>query len=110
MAPDLRTFYDPPKFQKAWQAASADSDVALYGFRRFKTSHLINLRFLEDEIAELDHVIYQTGLALGLDHCPANRLGLKYCRRDAPVSGRVRDTIPTEAILRLRHLLREYGS
>lgn len=110
MSPEPCTFHDPPKFQKAWQAASAHSDVALYGFRRFKTSHLINLRFLEDEIAELDHVIYQTGLALGLNNCPANRLGLKYCRRDAPVPGKVRDTIPTEAISRLRHLLRDYGS
>jgi hypothetical protein len=96
-------------FQKNWQAASADHDLTLYGFRRFKTSHLLNLRFLEDEIAELDHTIYQAGLSLGRDHAPANKLGLDYCRKDASVV-RIESTITEELVLKLRGLLSQYGS
>lgn len=95
-------------FQKNWQAASADSDLALYGFRRFKTSHLLNLRFLEDEIAEIDHIIYQAGLTLGVDHAPANKLGLNYCKREANVPA-ISETITEELVLRLRDLLKQYG-
>lgn len=96
-------------FRKSWQAASADNDLTLYGFRRFKTSHLLNLRFLEDEIAELDHDVFQAGLTLGLDHAPANKLGLNYCKRDAytPDIGVI---ITGELVLRLRGLLRQYGT
>lgn len=96
------------EFRKAWQAASADSALSLYGFRRFKTSHLLNLRFLEAEIADLDHVIYQAGLTLGLDHAPGNKLGLNYCKRDAKVPN-IDETITEEFVLRLRDLLKQYG-
>lgn len=96
------------KFRKTWRAASADADLTLYGLRRFKTSHLLNLRFLEDEIAELDHIVYQAGLTLGLDHAPSNKLGLKYCKRDANVPA-VDATITEELVLRLRDLLKQYG-
>lgn len=95
-------------FRKNWQAASADSDLALYGFRRFKTSHLLNLRFLEDEIAEIDHTIYQAGLTLGVDHAPANKLGLNYCKRDSDVPA-IGETITEDLVLRLRDLLKQYG-
>lgn len=96
-------------FRKNWQAASADNAIALYGFRRFKTTHLLNLRFLEDEIAELDHIIYQAGLTLGVEHAPANKLGLSYCKRDANTPAI--DTTITEAlVLKLRGLLKQYGA
>lgn len=96
------------QFRKNWQAASADRDLTLYGFRRFKTSHLLNLRFLEDEIAELDHVVYQAGLTLGLDHAPSNKLGLKYCKRDSKAPG-IESAITEDLVLRLRSLLKQYG-
>jgi hypothetical protein len=96
------------RFQRNWQLASADGDLTLYGFRRFKTAHLLNLRFLEDEIAELDHVIYQAGLTLGLDHAPANKLGLKYCRKDPNVPS-ISVTVTEDLVLKLRNLLRQYG-
>lgn len=96
------------RFRKNWQAASADSSITLYGFRRFKTSHLLNLRFLEDEIAELDHMVYQAGLTLGIEHAPANRLGLNYCKRDRRIPA-IRETITHELVLRLRDLLKQYG-
>lgn len=95
-------------FRKVWQVASADRVLSLYGFRRFKTSHLLNLRFIEAEIADLDHVIYQAGLTLGLDHAPGNRLGLNYCKRDANVP-KIDETITEEFVLRLRDLLKQYG-
>ncbi|KKY30775.1 hypothetical protein UCDDA912_g09278 [Diaporthe ampelina] len=96
------------RFRKNWKAASADSDLILYGFRRFKTSHLLNLRFLEDEISELDHIVYQAGLTLGLDHAPANKLGLKYSKRDTKVPD-ITATITDELVIRLRSLLKQYG-
>lgn len=95
-------------FGRNWQAASADSDLTLYGFRRFKTSHLLNLRFLEHEIAELDHTIYQAGLTLGIAHAPGNKLGLNYCKRDSKISV-IGETITEELVLRLRDLLKQYG-
>lgn len=104
--PDLGIY--AKHFRKNWRAASADTDLTLYGFRRFKTSHLLNLRFLEDEIAELDHVVYQAGLTLGLEHAPANKLGLSYCKRDANVPA-FGATITEELVLRLRELLSQYG-
>ncbi|KAK0617665.1 hypothetical protein B0T14DRAFT_590498, partial [Immersiella caudata] len=51
-------------------------------FRRFKTSHLLNLRFLESEVAELDHKTFQAGLSLGGQPSPAERLGLGHSKRD----------------------------
>lgn len=96
------------RFRRVWQAASADSALSLYGFRRFKTSHLLNLRLLEAEIADLDHVVYQAGLTLGSDHAPQNKLGLNYCKRDANVPA-ITATITEELVLKLRDLLKQYG-
>ncbi|KAH8750348.1 hypothetical protein F5883DRAFT_435058 [Diaporthe sp. PMI_573] len=96
------------RFQRNWQLASADSYLTLYGFRRFKTTHLLNLRFLEDEMAELDHIIYQAGLTLGLDNAPANKLGLKYCKRD-PNMPNISAIITEDLVLKLRNLLMQYG-
>jgi hypothetical protein len=45
-------------FCKLWPRITSDDNLTLHGFRRFKTTHLLNLRFLEEEIAELDHVVY----------------------------------------------------
>ncbi|ETS75191.1 hypothetical protein PFICI_13675 [Pestalotiopsis fici W106-1] len=96
-------------FPKLWQAATDDSDLTLYGFRRFKTSHLLNLRFLEEEIAEIDHKLYQAGLGLGIDHPLADRLGLKDSKKDAKVP-RVEDTITEDLVLRLRTLCEQYDN
>ena len=48
----------PVRFPLLWQRSTEDNNLALHGFRRFKTTHLLNLRFLEEEIADLDHAIY----------------------------------------------------
>ena len=106
---------DPPRseiFQKIWSRSTEDKNLTLYGFRRFKTSHLVNLRFLEEEISELDHGIYQAGLSLNNDNDTwkrkSDRLGLRYSHRDSIVPA-LQDTITESMVLRMRNLLREYG-
>lgn len=99
----------PAKFRKHWQTATDDNNLTLHGFRRFKTAHLLNLRFLEDEIAELDHTIYQAGLSLNIDDSPSDRLGLKHSRRDTTVPS-IETTITRELVFELRGLLQQYGS
>lgn len=96
------------KFRKCWVNSTADSNLTLHGFRRFKTTHLLNLRYLEDEIAEMDHTIYQAGFSLGLDPTSTDRLGLGNARRDADVPN-ISEVINREFILKLRALIKEYG-
>lgn len=96
-------------FRKCWVASTADSNLTLHGFRRFKTTQLLNLRYLENEIAEMDHTVYQAGLGLGLDPSPDDRLGLGHSKRDANVP-KVNDVITKEFILKLRHLIKEYSA
>lgn len=93
------------KFLKAWQSSTDDNNVTLHGFRRCKTTPLLNLRFLEDKIADLDQIIYQASLNLGLSDSPADRRGLTHSKRDAKVPN-INDTITTDFILNLRELLR----
>ena len=95
-------------FAGLWQASTADSNITLYSFRRFKTTHLLNLRFLESEIAELDHKIYQAGLSLNIEPSSIDRLGLKHCKRDKVVPPH-EDIITRDLILQLRKLVKEYG-
>lgn len=95
-------------FHKAWIASTADNNLTLHGFRRFKTTHLLNLRFLENEIAEMDHVLYQAGLSLGVSPSSTDRLGLKHCKKDSNLP-KIDDTITDDFISRLRDLLKQYG-
>ncbi|KAL6719006.1 hypothetical protein ACLMJK_003241 [Lecanora helva] len=94
-------------FRKLWLKVTDDNGLTLHGFRRFKTSHLLNLRFLEEDIAKVDHQIYQAGLKLGYKASPVDRLGLQHAKRDADAPD-VEDVIDRELILRLRGLLKEY--
>ena len=97
------------KFERIWQNCTDDNNLTLHGFRRFKTSHLLNLRFLEDEIAELDHIIYQAGLSLDLERSPNDRLGLRHSKRDSNAPC-IHDTINGDLILKLRGLIKQYGA
>lgn len=98
----------PDQFRRHWLNSTADENLTLHGFRRFKTTHLLNLRFLEEEIATIDHKIYQAGLGLGFDPTTNDRLGLKHSLRDQEPPD-IEVTITRELILRLRTLIREYG-
>lgn len=95
-------------FRKCWVASTADSNLTLHGFRRFKTTQLLNLRFLENKIADMDHTIYQAGLSLGLSTSPADRLGLAHSKRDADVP-KVDNVLTQESILKLRNLIKQYS-
>ncbi|KAH8723878.1 hypothetical protein GQ44DRAFT_740640 [Phaeosphaeriaceae sp. PMI808] len=86
---------------------SSDNNLTLNGFRRFKTTHLLNLQLLENVIAEMDHVIYQAGLSLGLNLSSTDQLGLKHGKRDANAPN-IGDTVTKEFILKLRDLIRQY--
>ncbi|RII22703.1 hypothetical protein CUC08_Gglean013421 [Alternaria sp. MG1] len=95
-------------FRRCWVASTADNNLTLHGFRRFKTTQLLNLRFLENEIAEMDHIVYQAGLSLGLSPSPGDRLGLQHSKRDADVP-KINDVITQEFISKLRDLIKEYS-
>jgi hypothetical protein len=95
-------------FRTAWSASTADNNLTLHGFRRFKTTHLLNLRFLEDEIAQMDHTLYQAGLSLNLSPSSADRLGLRHSKRD-PSIPKIDEVVTPEFMLRLRDLLKQYG-
>ena len=98
----------PRLFRKLWSSVTDDNPLTLFGFRRFRTSHLLNLRLLEEEIDQLDHKIFQAGLNLGIEPTSADKLGLKNSKRDksAPSPEEVLD--PT-LVSRLRQLLKDYG-
>ncbi|KAM6486530.1 hypothetical protein HDV62DRAFT_219129 [Trichoderma sp. SZMC 28011] len=95
------------QFPNHWQASTADSNLTLHGFRRFKTSHLLNLRYLEAEVAEIDHLIYQLGLSLNVEPSSTDRLGLKHCKRDEILPS-TDQAVSKELIQRLRQSLKEY--
>lgn len=97
------------KFHKVWETATSDNDLTLYGFRRLKTTHMLNLRYLEEELAEIDHTLYQAGLIIGIDHSLRNRLGLEYCQKDAAVPS-VENVITDDLVRKARDLVREYGT
>ena len=92
-------------FDKLWHNAVDDNYLTLYGFRRYRTSHLLNLRFLEAEIDKIDHAIFQAGLTL--DYLPViDRLGLRTAKKDVPSATRAVDKA---LVLQLRELLKQYG-
>lgn len=70
------------KFTIHWQNSTSDDPLTLFAFRRFRTSQLLNLRFLEDEIATLDGQIFQAGLKMGVPIGGKDKLGLKEARLD----------------------------
>ena len=96
------------KFSTFWQSATDDNNLTLHGFRRFKTAYLLNLRFLEGEIAELDHDLYQAGLSLNLPRTGTDRLGLRDSKRDRCVP-KVEDTVTSKKMIQLRELIKQYG-
>jgi hypothetical protein len=95
-------------FRKSWARSTADNNLTLHGFRRFKTTHLLNLRFLEAEIAEMDYTVYQAGLSLDLSPSSTDRLGLGHSKRKFKKLA-VDDTITPEFVMKLRGLLQQYG-
>ncbi|KAK2049425.1 hypothetical protein LZ31DRAFT_514319 [Colletotrichum somersetense] len=94
------------QFHAHWQSSTADEDVTLYGFSRFRTIHLLNLRFLEDEISELNRLVYQAGLSLSENPPSRKRLDMEF-RWDG-MSSEPSKTINHKLVTKLRDLLRQY--
>lgn len=98
-------------FTKVWREITSDNHLTLFGFQRYRTAHLLNLRFIEAEIGKIDHELYQAGLQL---HPPLDRehtldrLGLKQAKRDN-VPNKVEEVVDKKTIMRLRRLVKEYG-
>lgn len=100
------------RFRKCWCNATDDNYLTLFGFRRFRTAHLLNLRFLEEEIHKIDHEIYQAGMNLGCPLGAIDRLGLKHGKRDLVAAGDAGtgSVVNQDLITSLRALLRQYGT
>ena len=86
-----------------------DNYLILYGFRGFRTTHLLNLRFLEDDISKIDHKIYQAGLKLDLAPANVDKLGLRHGKRDRNAP-EVEEVIDQELLLKLRELIEQYST
>ncbi len=95
-------------FRNLWSNVTDDNPLTLYGFRRFRTTHLLNLRLLETEIDEIDHKVFQAGLSLGIPSTSEDKLGLKHSKRDEHAPS-PEEVLKPELALRLRQLLKEYG-
>ncbi|KAL9034002.1 MAG: hypothetical protein Q9214_007245 [Letrouitia sp. 1 TL-2023] len=96
-------------FRKLWHKVTDDNYFALFGFRRFRTAHLLNLRLLENEIDGLDRKMYQAGIKLGAIPTSGKRLGLAKARKDADAPN-ADEVMKEESVLKMRRLLEEYGT
>ncbi|MCJ1311501.1 hypothetical protein MMC25_005173 [Agyrium rufum] len=97
------------RFHEHWPNVTSDNRLTLFGFRRYRTTHLLNLRFLEAEIDEIDHHLYQKGLQLDFPvdcHHALDRLGLRQAKRD---TGQRKVEVDRILVLQLRSLVKEYG-
>ena len=95
-------------FSKLWRHVTDDSSLIIYGFRRFKTTHSINLRFLEAEIDKKDHTIFHVGLSLGYSPTKIDRLRLRYAKTYASLH-HSQGTVDQALLSRLRKLIKQYG-
>jgi hypothetical protein len=99
---------DPLNFVKNWKICTSPERVSLFGFRRFQTSQLLNLRFLEEEIADLDEDMYHAGLKLATPDRRNDRLGLRGAQRLADDGENVIIVTPAK-VQRLRAVLKDYS-
>ena len=59
----------PSLFGDRWCEARDDNCLILNGFRRFRTTHLLELCYLKKKIDTLDHKIFRAGLKLEKHLC-----------------------------------------
>lgn len=81
----------------------------MFCFRRYRTSHLLNLRFLEDEIAKTELELYQAGMSLDVDPECKDDMKSRTATGETD-SPQVEDIINQECVFRLRNLIKEYGT
>jgi hypothetical protein len=96
-------------FPQHWLGSTLEDKISRYGFRRFQTSQLLNIRFLENEVAELDRSIYKAGLRLNLPFSSStDRFGPEHVVLDHQ-SATADKIITHENVLKLRRLLKDYS-
>ena len=95
-------------FREIWSDTISDHRLTLFGFRRYRTTHLVNLRYLELELEKISNVIFQAGMQLDQPPSDLDRLGLRYIRKQPGTSAKL-EIINGNTILRLRELIKEYG-
>ena len=107
---DFDSCYSEP-FNRIWREITSDNHLTLFGFRRYRTTHQLNIRFLEAEIDKIDHDLYQAGLQLnqplGREHI-IDRLGLKQAKKDSNQM-KAEELVNKALVMRLRRLIKEYG-
>jgi hypothetical protein len=97
------------EFPKHWRSSTSDSSpLSLFGFRRFMTNQLLNVRFLEYEIAILESQIYQAGLKVEVPLETREKLGLSNITIDPNAPG-FDKVVTSEMVYKLRRLLKEYS-
>ena len=96
-------------FSKVWPAVTDPNPLILFGFRRFRTSHLLVLRALEQDILKIDHEVFQAGLRLGEPTQKGGRLALDHAERDTVLEGNDVPVMDREKLDKLRGLLQQYG-
>jgi hypothetical protein len=67
--------------RKEWPTITSPEPPTLFSFRRFDTTHLLNLRLLENEILANDYIVFQAGLSLGGEVCSDDLLALVHIKR-----------------------------
>lgn len=97
-------------FRKIWPAVTDPNPLVLFGFRRFRTSHLLNLRILEEDILKIDHEVFQAGLHLGEPTRKGGRLALDRAEKDVVPEGEQVPLVDRKKLDQLRILLRQYGT
>lgn len=66
--------------------------MTVHGFRRYNSTYLLNSRCLENEIAEVEYVLYRTGFSLGIRPSLINWLGPAPHKKD-PNPPKIEDMI-----------------
>lgn len=95
--------------RKIWPAVTDPNHLVLFGFRRFRTSHLLNLRALEQDILKIDHDVFQAGLQLGEPTPKGERLALSHAEKDVVPAGTGAPVLDRKKLDQLRGLLQQYG-
>ncbi|KAJ6780188.1 hypothetical protein PWT90_04448 [Aphanocladium album] len=93
-------------FARVWPNITDDNALTLFGFRRFRTAHLLNIRMLENEITEANRKVMTAGAALGIPLPARNKLGLGYGTRRA--AWELNPVMDHAFMANLRRLLKEY--
>jgi hypothetical protein len=96
------------RFRRFWPTATDDNRLTLFGFRRFRTVHLLNLRFLEDELTDINRKLCIAAEVLDIPLPPKNKLGLRHGTPRDPSEWNA--ALDREFFGNMRRVVKEYGA